>query len=615
MTLLSSQLATTTMESVRTVERFEAMLGDPRETDNACSFAAAVESDETERYPEARHDLLLRAGFPAQFVPRTLGGELVSFETLCGLFRAVARRDLTLALGHGISWVGALPVLVGGQACQQARVAELLLAGERFAFMLTERDHGSDLQRNELRATPLADGYLLEGEKWLINNATLSRAFTVVTRSGSGQLTVFLVDKRALPEGSYMHLPKVKTVGVRALDISGITLRGAKVGRDALVGQEERGFEAVLRALQVSRALSAPLCLGPLDTCLRATLDFALSRVLYGRAVSSFPHAQQQLTDVFVEMLLLDCMASAIARALHVAPEQLSLWSSVQKYFVPTRTKQALDQLTVVLGARHYLRDEHWSGIFQKMARDASLVALFDGSTVVNLSLLAAQLPELTKRAASEQTLRELFDLQRPLPAFELSRLKLASERDDIAAGLGLALSRLQREPVEAGLKQHLLALTASLCSQQRELASAFAQGERDDGRAGQTSPAHFRLAERHCALHAASCALQTWLHNRPHLDRFFAAGEWLALALTKLAEQAGAPAHALPTAYRERTFRRLVQLYAEQRQFSILPLQLARHELVPSEHSALAALHSRFDQLDGPALAALEQRLDAASL
>ena len=95
-----------------------------------------------------------------------------------------------------------------------------------------------------------------------------------------------------------------------------------------------------------------------------------------------------------------------------MAPEQSSLWASIVKYFVPTTIETMIQNLSVVLGARYYMREEHEFGTFQRVLRDAAVVSLFDGSTVVNLHALMLQFRHLARRRVrGDQGLRIRPDL------------------------------------------------------------------------------------------------------------------------------------------------------------------------------------------------------------
>src|SRR6185503_14801662 len=131
---------------------------------------------------------------------------------------------------------------------------------------------------------------------------------------------------------------------------------------------------------QISRTMCAALSLGAADTALRAALDFALRRRVFGDTVSAIPSARDQLAGAYADLLMCDCLALAAARALDCAVPRMSVWSSIVKYFVPATTEELIRDAAVVLGARHYLREGHFAGVFQKAMRDNAVVGLFDGS-------------------------------------------------------------------------------------------------------------------------------------------------------------------------------------------------------------------------------------------
>src|SRR6202042_640085 len=61
--------------------------------------------------------------------------------------------------------------------------------------------------------------------------------------------------------------------------------------------------------------------------------------------------------------------------ALHVVPEQAGVLAAATKYLVPRILGEALYELSIILGARFYVREgEH--AIFQNLTRDAPVLAL-----------------------------------------------------------------------------------------------------------------------------------------------------------------------------------------------------------------------------------------------
>lgn len=588
-------MQTSTLEQYKIVEAFERYLGDPTVDENLFSFTNSVALDELEAYPEDACARLEEWGLSAYYVPTACGGKQRSFEEFVALLRSVARRDLTVAIGHGKTYLGAVAIWVGGSEQLQKRVAQIIASGEQVALGLTERHHGSDLLSSETEAEKVADGYALSGEKWLINNATRGGSITVFAKTSTGGgprgFTLLFAEKNGAENVTYACLPKIKTHGIRGADISGISFNRHVVAGDAVVGAPGAGLEVMLKAFQLTRTVIAGLSLGAADTALRTTLDFAVARRLYGDTVMAIPHARRLLVDAFLDLLICDCVTTAIARAAHVTTEQMSLLSAIAKYFIPTTAEKLVNNLSVVLGARHYLRTEHRSGIFQKIVRDNAILSLFDGSTVVNLNTIIQQLDQLTTNRLRERStesesapsrVEQIFSLQRALPEFDPARLSLHSRgQDSILESLETALEQISSLKDESGVDKDVLSaiarLTRALLHETDKQAALIGGPSKSRSRSSYSLPEMFDQAERYCVLHAASSCVQMWLHNREQLDGFFAQGAWLALCLERLLARLGSKREPLPESFLESVAGHMQSLHKEQKMFSIVPLQLAQ--------------------------------------
>lgn len=576
-------------------ESLEQFLGDPGCQQHGFSFKKVVELDEQEIFPQFACQYLNQWGFHHYYIPVAYDGKLTSYETMLALMRVVARRDLTVAIGHGKTYLGSVCVWVGGTEAQKRALAGMIKEGAPIALGLTEKAHGSDLLASEVEATPASNGFLVSGEKWLINNATRGRALAVFARTersgGARGFSMFLVDKAQLPPDAYTCLPKVKTHGIRGADISGLRFHAAFVPADALIGPRGAGLELVLKGLQITRTMCASLSLGAADTALRATLHFARTRRLYGNTILAIPYTRSLLVDAFLDLLICDCVAIAAARALHVATAQMSLWSAVIKYFVPATVERIFQTLSVVLGARYYLRDAHWQGIFQKMLRDNALVSLFDGSTVVNLHVIALQLRHLASQRRKTSSrhpadlapqLAALFTLATPLPEFPAAQLTLWNHgRDDVVQGLGIAAGRLQQLRVDATVDpeivQTLCLFTQEIAAHLETLGTTLQDIPLTKGY--HEPPALFELAQQYCTWHAAVTCIHLWLYNRQCLGPFFARGEWLALCVHRLLRMWQPRRAPLSSPQVDRMIQELLKFDDDCRLFSMVPFRLARAE------------------------------------
>jgi alkylation response protein AidB-like acyl-CoA dehydrogenase len=510
--------------SWRAARALEHDLGDPDAADGPFTFAKCVALDEESAWPEEPIGAVERAGFLRFLVPEAEGGQFRTFDEAMAMQRAVARRDLSVAIALGQRFLGSLPVWLGGNPGQRQRVAAQILSGAPAALALTEEEHGGDVLATETRATRTGQGWRLDGRKWLINNATRGRVLSVFARTGEGTLgafTLFLLEKDRLGEGQIVHTPKIPTHGIRGADISGFVMKGSELPEDAPIGGVGRGLQITLHALQVTRIGCAGFSLGAADTALRTAIRFAGSRHVYGGTVLDLQQAAASLAECFVDLLVADVVATLSARVVHAQPEQLSVASAVTKALVPVVLDDAIRRAGQVLGARWYLR-EGQHRVFQKIVRDHALVPVFDGSTAVNLDALAQQLPAIhrRKKAPDGAWLPIAADWSAPLPVLDDSRFGLINYgKDDVTATLADRAADIQdgatRTLVER-LGREIAALDAAPDAGDRRSASGFAR------------------ARRYSEIWAAAACVHVWLHNREAFDPFFAEGLWLRSALRK---------------------------------------------------------------------------------
>lgn len=580
-------------------EALERYLGDPFDPEAACAFQQGMKFDEQELYPEPIGALLSAWCLHHYYVPVELGGKLTSFEELLGLVRLVARRDFTLALAHGLNtYLAAVNVWLSGSKAQQQDLASIILAGDRVTAAYHEEAHGSDLLSDEVEATPTPDGYCLSGTKWVVSALARSQAIIVFARTaasgGPRGFSLFLVRKSALPPASYSYLPRFKTHGYRGADIGGIRFDKSPVPAAALIGAPGFGLESTMRAFQVTRTLAAALSLGCGDSALRVTLQFVLERQLYGASLLRLAHVDSQLVDAFLDLLVCDCVATAGARALHVAPEQASVWSAVVKYLVPATIQKTIGDLSVVLGARHYLREEHCAGVFQKILRDHAVTSVGHVPAYLNLStIIQNMLPILRQRTSVDaergSRLQAVFALEQPLPRFDGSRLTLFNRgRDDVLLGVNASLDLITLPDVVRGVDPstlaRIVALSRILFEERETLAGVALDLSHLGGAEFARSPESFDLAKRYCTLFGAAACLHMWAHSRAFLGPFFASGGWLEMCLERLLCQLRPVPSTIPRRHRADISTELMRRFTNKELFSIVPVALAGSRRSPDD-------------------------------
>ncbi|MEU2777165.1 acyl-CoA dehydrogenase, partial [Streptomyces sp. NPDC007162] len=467
----------------------------------------------------------------------------------------LARRDMNVAVSESTQ-VWTMLAWIGGDAEQRARTAATQLRGGMVPCLAySEHGHGADLAGNDFTAVPDAGQYVLTGEKWPINRGRTATHVVVLGTTGDADTpakrrqSLFLVDREQIVSGTVSGVPRVPTYGLRGCDISGVAFDGVRVDASARLGAEGEGLELALRGLLVTRTFCTGLSLGTGDTMLRTVGGFLADRPLYGGPAGDIPYVAESLAGAYLSLLVAECESLVAMRGLHLYTEEFSVWGNLAKVQTARLVDTSTKVLARALGARYFMRAPEHAGMFQKMLRDGAVVSVFDGSEPVCLDSIALQLPAMAKAHAlpRDEDWSALYDLRAPLPAFDPARVSVFGRgRDATFASLPALIGRLAEvapsegcpEPRLAVLRERADGLRRDLDALYRRVheirRSPAARTPQPSETAKTTSPRLIRVAGELCSLHAKIAALGVWLHNRDHLDAFFADGAWLEAALAR---------------------------------------------------------------------------------
>jgi alkylation response protein AidB-like acyl-CoA dehydrogenase len=525
------------------------MLGDPDDDAQVFSYARCLELDDREEFPDQMCAELDRLGLASFYVPDRFGGSLTGFDDAAALIRLVARRDLTVAIAHAKTFLGAAPVWVSHRPDQAAAVARSIMHGERLALALTEPGHGSDLLSTETLLSTVGTQFMLKGTKWMINNATRAEMITVLARTGIQpdvpNLTLVLVDKRELAREAYQCLPKIALHGIRGADISGIAFHDAIIERDRVVGSIGHGLDAVLRAFQLTRTACAALSLGAADQAIDLAWRFCQGREIYGARLIDIPLTKRTLGIGLARRFVAEAVVTLSCRAANTLTGEMSVVSAVVKSFVPTLVDELIGEMGELLGARAFLLNVFAGGRFQKVERDHRIVGIFDGSVAVNQNYLVNQFPRLgrgfERGRVDVDGLANAADLGAPLPPLDYRKLTLVSRIGCSITQSLPDLVRSVRELRETGEVEPIVVSLAEIVSD--ETTRLHEQLRHWRVATGELPAQAFGMAQRYEWCYAGAACLAMWIHNRPRVVSDVGAflwqdGSWLVAALTLVVEQ-----------------------------------------------------------------------------
>ena len=514
-------------------------LGDPTDPASPMSFTRALERDRAAEFPLEAAEALNEWGVHRFYVPSAFGGRLDDVLTPLLLMRNVARRDVTAAVGHGKTVLGAICAWAAADASAD-QMARIVLSGDPVSWGLTEQGRGSDIASSTTSATIGPAGIVLDGHKWPIGNATRGRAVTVLARTderpGPRSLSLVLVDKNAVDPTTVGYRPRRPLHGIRGADISGVEFHGTRVGADALIGPAGHGLELVLKSLQLTRTLCAALSLGAGDQAIALAIGEGVGR--------SDAAARAVVADSVADLLLAEAVAYAGARCVHTAPEEMALVSAFVKFLVPDSVDLLFRELTATIGARAQLATGGFAR-FQKASRDNRVVGIFDGNSVVNLNVVINEFANIG-RADDVDVEAVIGGLAGPpSPAtFDMSRLRLITRR---GSSVLRALPELAARVEDGRVHVDVADAARRLAAEWHVVRDAAVAAER----APQPPASQFVIAERLTLLFGAAACLALYLAHRDRavdgdgIGDLWADDLWVRAVLARVLARLGLDAHA----------------------------------------------------------------------
>ena len=167
------------------------------------------------------------------------------------------------------------------------------------ATFLTERQGGSDVGANVVRAVKDGDHFRLYGEKYFASNAGMAGVAMVLARiegaqEGSRGLTLFAVPWRR-EDGSLngLRIRRLKDkLGVRAVPSGEVEFDGAVA---YVVGDPTKGFYYMMEALNLSRICNAVASIGIMRRALLESTAYATRRNAFGKRLTDYPMVRDTL--------------------------------------------------------------------------------------------------------------------------------------------------------------------------------------------------------------------------------------------------------------------------------------------------------------------------------
>jgi alkylation response protein AidB-like acyl-CoA dehydrogenase len=268
--------------------------------------------DTAEGYdPEIWRQLSDQLALPGIHIPEQYGGAGFSMVELCIVTEEMGRA-LLCAPYFSTAVLATNAILNAGTEAQKSSLLPDLASGARLAALAVTEPNGQwDPQAIELVATPVADGFRLDGTKSYVVDGHVADLLVVAGRApgttGLNGLAVFTV--RAEASGIERRLlPSMDpTRKLACLDFHGVQAE--------LLGNVNDGAKALIRTLDQAAIALANEMVGGAETLFDAAVNYTKLRVQFGRTIGSFQAIKHKCADMLLDVELAKSAAYYAAQA------------------------------------------------------------------------------------------------------------------------------------------------------------------------------------------------------------------------------------------------------------------------------------------------------------
>lgn len=353
----------------------------------------AEELDKTQTFPRESVDVLMENGFFGMMIPEDYEGLEMGSLPYCLVIEELSRACPATALVLSVhTSVSAEPIMKFGTEEQRKEWLPKLASGEVLgAFCLSEPDTGSDAAALTTKARRDGDEWVLDGTKAWVSNGSQAGLYLVIARTSDEKhkgLTAFLIprDTAGLSIGK-----KEDKMGMRASDTVQVILEGVRVPDSARLGDEGKGFEIAMKALDGGRIGVASQAIGIARAAFERAMTYAHDRVAFGKKLFDLQAIEFKIADMSAKIEAARLLRNRAAK-LKDAGQEFSAPAALAKVAATEAAMSVSREAVQIHGGYGYVREYH----VERQFRDAKVTTIYEGTSEMQRMVVARHLKKGT---------------------------------------------------------------------------------------------------------------------------------------------------------------------------------------------------------------------------
>jgi alkylation response protein AidB-like acyl-CoA dehydrogenase len=271
---------------------------------------------------------------------------------------------------------------------KQAWLKRLATGESLGAFALSEEHAGSDAANQHTVARLDDQGFVLNGRKVWVANASIADVAIVFAATqplaGGRGVSAFLVP---LDTPGIERVAAQDSLGVRGLGCLDLQFTDVRVDADALLGSSGEGFHIAMWALDGGRVAIAAQALGVGEAALHEAIEYAKRREAFGQPIANYQAIQWMLADAATELEAARLLTYKAADARQRQPRR-AVEASMAKLYASEAAHRAADKAMQILASHGYRRGSNVERLF----RDVRATEIYQGTSEVQRMVIAEHL-------------------------------------------------------------------------------------------------------------------------------------------------------------------------------------------------------------------------------
>ena len=346
--------------------------------------------DEAGAIPWEIHEKLGALGFFGFGIDEKYGG--------LGFDDCFMRKDGAVELSKcGATGVGAA---VGGRNISTAPIAMLasedirmralpeIVSGRKGSSLcITEPGGGSDVANLQTRAWKDGNHFVIKGSKTFITGGMTSDYFVVAARTGGEGLagiSLFLVEADT---ENFSRTPLDRKMGWWCSDQATLYFDECRVPAENLMGEENRGFIAIMENFNLERVGLVAQALGMMQACFDECVDYARQRRTFGKRLIEHQVIRHKLADMSARIDAVEALLNWICWSVNEDRMPVAEISKA-KFYSTKALEFVCSEAMQIFGGAGYLR----GNLVERMYREVKVVAIGGGSEEIMRDLAVRQM-------------------------------------------------------------------------------------------------------------------------------------------------------------------------------------------------------------------------------